>query len=213
MFMSIVSHLLSAWFAFLLPCFGTWKALSHRPLSEPEIERWGMYWTVIGAFVTLEYVAEWLGSTWVYQTYLHPFFSKNEEEIQAGIVSAQSNALTFLQTSFGKLYDAVMRIITKTPPAQAPPSPGAPAQPPAASPFAFAKGLWDTYGPAAVGAVQRYTQSAQPAQAASAPSQAPQTSATTTGYDAAPARSQPGTPAQSPPATDGAPAFPEPKLY
>ena len=49
----------SAWFAFFLPSYGTWKALSQRPVSEPELERWAMYWTVLGAFVAVEYVAEW----------------------------------------------------------------------------------------------------------------------------------------------------------
>lgn len=36
----------SAWFAFLLPCYNTFKALSHRPLSEPELERLAMFWCV-----------------------------------------------------------------------------------------------------------------------------------------------------------------------
>lgn len=55
------SHIYSsAWFAFLLPCYGTFKALSHRPLSEPDLQRWSMYWAVIGAFVAFEYLAEWL---------------------------------------------------------------------------------------------------------------------------------------------------------
>ena len=46
----------SAWFAFLLPSYGTWKALTHRPVSEPDLERWCMYWSVVGAFVAVEYV-------------------------------------------------------------------------------------------------------------------------------------------------------------
>lgn len=56
---SFISHLLSAWFGFMLPCFSTYKALSHRPVSEPDLERLCMYWTVIGAFVTFEYIVEW----------------------------------------------------------------------------------------------------------------------------------------------------------
>ena len=50
----------SAWFAFLLPSYATWKALAHRPVSEPELERWCMYWAVVGAFVAFEYVTGWL---------------------------------------------------------------------------------------------------------------------------------------------------------
>ncbi len=55
----------SAWFAFLLPSYATFKALSHRPLSEPELQRWTMYWSVVGAFVAFEYAAEWLISWYV----------------------------------------------------------------------------------------------------------------------------------------------------
>ena len=50
----------SAWFAFLLPCYSTFKVLSHQPVSEPDIQKWAMYWSVIGAFVAFEYLAEWL---------------------------------------------------------------------------------------------------------------------------------------------------------
>ena len=57
--------IVSAWFAFLLPSYATFKALSHRPLSEHELQRWAMYWTVVGAFVAFEYTAEWLISWYV----------------------------------------------------------------------------------------------------------------------------------------------------
>ena len=50
----------SAWFAFLLPSYATWKALAHRPVSEPDLERWCMYWAVVGAFVAFEYVTGWI---------------------------------------------------------------------------------------------------------------------------------------------------------
>jgi len=50
----------SAWFAFLLPCYSTFKVLSHQPVSEPDIQKWAMYWSVVGAFVAFEYLAEWL---------------------------------------------------------------------------------------------------------------------------------------------------------
>jgi hypothetical protein len=35
---------LSAYFAFLLPAYKTFKALRHRPLSEPELERLAQFW-------------------------------------------------------------------------------------------------------------------------------------------------------------------------
>jgi len=49
----------SAWFAFFVPCYATFKSLSSRPISEVELQKWAMYWSVIGAFVAFEYVAEW----------------------------------------------------------------------------------------------------------------------------------------------------------
>ena len=53
----------SAWFAFFLPSYATFKTLSNRPISESELQQWAMYWSVIGAFVAFEYVAEWF-ITW-----------------------------------------------------------------------------------------------------------------------------------------------------
>lgn len=56
---SAVVKIVSAWFAFFLPSYYTYKALKGRPLSEGEIERLAMYWSVLGAFVSIEYVLEW----------------------------------------------------------------------------------------------------------------------------------------------------------
>ncbi|GLB35989.1 putative TB2/DP1, HVA22 family protein [Lyophyllum shimeji] len=70
MLTSLVSHAVSAWFAFLLPCYATFKVLAHRPLSEPDLQRWSMYWTVIGVFLTFEHLGEWLIS---WQVKPHPF--------------------------------------------------------------------------------------------------------------------------------------------
>lgn len=55
----------SAWFAFFLPSYSTFKALKHRPLSEPDLTHWATYWTVMGMFVAIEYVAEWVVSWYV----------------------------------------------------------------------------------------------------------------------------------------------------
>ncbi|KAF8203188.1 TB2/DP1, HVA22 family-domain-containing protein [Pholiota molesta] len=129
MFMSTVSRLLSAWFAFLLPCLATYKALSRRPLAEPDIQRWSMYWAVIGVFMAFEYVAEWTvswlpfywevktlfllylslpqtqGSTYVYTTYLQPFLSRNEADLDAGIIAIQGNVVTFVQGKLVTIWD------------------------------------------------------------------------------------------------------------
>jgi len=129
MLMSTLSRLLSAWFAFLLPCFATYKALSRRPFAEPDIQRWSMYWAVIGVFMAFEYVAEWTvswlpfywefktlfllylslpqtqGSTYVYTTYLQPFLSRNEADMDAGIIAIQRNVVTFIQGKLSTIWE------------------------------------------------------------------------------------------------------------
>ncbi|KAK7059112.1 hypothetical protein VNI00_001737 [Paramarasmius palmivorus] len=126
---SIFFSVLCAWFAYLLPSFATYKALSKRPVVDTaEVERWCMYWCVVGAFVGFEYVAQWFvswlpfywelktifllfvslpqvqGSTFIYTSYLAPFFTKNEHEIDAGIASIQSNVLAFAQSKLASLW-------------------------------------------------------------------------------------------------------------
>ena len=52
----------SATAAFLYPGYASYKTLSQRPASEADLERWLMYWSVLGCIVAVEYVAEWLVS-------------------------------------------------------------------------------------------------------------------------------------------------------
>ncbi|KDR85367.1 hypothetical protein GALMADRAFT_261069 [Galerina marginata CBS 339.88] len=137
MIVSTLSRLVSAWFAFLLPCYATYKALSRRPFSEGDIQKWSMYWTVIGVFVAFEYLAEWLiswmpfywelktifllflslpqteGSTYIYNAYLQPFFSRNEADLDAGIVRMQRNILTFSQEKFSALWNWFWALSTR----------------------------------------------------------------------------------------------------
>ncbi|PPQ67114.1 hypothetical protein CVT25_005715 [Psilocybe cyanescens] len=94
MIMSTISRLLSAWFAFLLPCYATYKALSRRPLSESDLQKWSMYWT---------------GSTYIYNAHLQPFFSRNEVDLDAGIVRIQRNILTFVQEKLSALWSLATR--------------------------------------------------------------------------------------------------------
>lgn len=46
--------------AFLYPGYASYKTLSQRPASEEDLERWLMYWCVLGFVVGIEYVAEWV---------------------------------------------------------------------------------------------------------------------------------------------------------
>jgi receptor expression-enhancing protein 1/2/3/4 len=57
--------LLSALAGFLYPGYASYKTLSQRPASEADLERWLMYWSVLGCVVGVEYVAEWLVSWYV----------------------------------------------------------------------------------------------------------------------------------------------------
>ncbi|KAI0785052.1 TB2/DP1, HVA22 family-domain-containing protein [Abortiporus biennis] len=225
MFMSTLSQVVSAWFAFLLPSFKTWKALSHRPLSEPEVERWGRYWSVVGLFVAVEYVAEWFiswfpfyweaktlillflslpqteGSTWVYNTYLHPFFSKNEADLDAGIVAAQTNVVAFVQSRVSMLWDALLKLAAKSQSTAAQQQNGQPA-PGSAGPLGFATGIWSSYGPSVMGVFQRYSAASQPR-----PSVSPAASQSGVRPSVTPSASAQSVTAES------APPFPEPQHF
>lgn len=114
------------------------------------------------------------------------------------------------------LWETALKSVTQASAAQngsaAPGTPGA-QQPAAGSPLGFVQGLWNSYGPTALGALQQYAHAAQStsAMAVNVPPSAAPASAATTGYDATPQRSQPVTPAAA--ADPAAPPFPEPKLY
>ncbi|KIK94024.1 hypothetical protein PAXRUDRAFT_828413 [Paxillus rubicundulus Ve08.2h10] len=138
MLMSLVSHLLCSWFAFLLPCYSTYKALSHAP-SPDELETLSMYWAVIGAFIAVEQSVgpfiSWLpfywevrtlfllyislpqtqGSTYIYKGYFEPFCSKNEADLDAGIAAAQSNIIAFCRARISSLIDILWSLLNKVP--------------------------------------------------------------------------------------------------
>ncbi|KAH9937266.1 TB2/DP1, HVA22 family-domain-containing protein [Fomitopsis serialis] len=169
--------LYSAWFSLLLPAYGTWKSLAHRPVSEPELERWAMYWSVMGAFVAFEHVAEWFiswlpfyweikilvlfylslpqtqGSTWVYHTFVHPYLSINEANIDASIAAAKANIVAFVQSRFATLWQRFVETAMKAASTAGAQPQGEPGAPPT-SPIDMAKGLWSTYGPALMGSLQ-----------------------------------------------------------
>jgi len=176
MFTSFISHLLCGWFAFLLPSYKMYKALNHRPVSEPELERWAAYWSVIGAMVAFEYAAEWViswfpfywelktmfllflslpqtqGSSYFYKSFLEPYFRAHETGIDQGIESAKTEGLAFVQSHLSRLWEIVYSILSKTPVPQSASQPGQPA----ASPPNIQQGLqnlWSAYGPTVMGAL------------------------------------------------------------
>ncbi|KAG6911565.1 hypothetical protein DXG01_011867 [Tephrocybe rancida] len=170
MVMSLLYHAARfAYFAFSI--YATFKALSHRPLSETDLQRWSMYWVTIGLFVAFEYMAEWLicwlpfywelklvfllflclpqteGSTYIYTTYIQPFFVQHETDLDAGMISVQRNILAFFRARFITLWEFAWNSINKVS-SSGQPAPGArgPTQVPALSLDSMAA-LWKTYSP------------------------------------------------------------------
>ena len=56
------------------------------------------------------------GSTYIYTTYIQPFFSKNERDLDAGLVAMQRNALAFIQAKATSLWDFFWTLATGTHP-------------------------------------------------------------------------------------------------
>ncbi|KAI0752546.1 TB2/DP1, HVA22 family-domain-containing protein [Daedaleopsis nitida] len=117
----LLFRVISATTAFLYPGYASYKTLSQRPASEAELERWLMYWSVLGCIVAVEYVAEWLvswlplyyplktlfllylalpqtsGSAWLYHTQLRPFFAAHESEIDSALATGKVYILNYVQ--------------------------------------------------------------------------------------------------------------------
>ncbi|TFK31685.1 receptor expression-enhancing protein 4 [Crucibulum laeve] len=125
------SRIISSAAAFLYPGYASYKTLSQRPASEEELERWLMYWSVLGCIVGVEYVAEWLiswipfyytmktifllylalpqtrGSSYLYVNHLEPFFRSHESQIDAALASFKAKVYAFLQERLRALWDHV----------------------------------------------------------------------------------------------------------
>jgi len=196
----LFSHLLAAWVAFLHPCFASYKALSHRPVSEPDLERWVKYWAIIGALVGTEYALEWLvswipfywelktifilylalpqtqGSTFLYDNYLAPYFARNEASIDANIATAQSSVFVFLKEQLQALWNVAWRLVTQAQQAAQSQPGGGNQQPATGSPADAVSNLWRTYGPSVIAGLTRSSvpQNPAPAAASATPSSSQQ---------------------------------------
>ncbi|KAK0456628.1 hypothetical protein EV421DRAFT_1895836 [Armillaria borealis] len=117
------------------------------------------------------------GSTFVYDTYLEPFFVKNHNSIDSGIISIQGSIITFIHTRLYAVWELLWSVINKTPPPGQPPA----AAPPPAAGFSVesAMGLWRTYGPSLLSAIQTGNARAAPA----TPPVTPSASASSTSND------------------------------
>lgn len=108
--------------SFLYPAYASYKALSIHPQSGPvaenQVERWLMYWAVVGTWTAVEAVIGWTftwlpfysliktcvflylslpqseGSSYIYRTHLEPFFNDHEADIDAFLASLRTRAGT-----------------------------------------------------------------------------------------------------------------------
>lgn len=125
------SCMISSVVVFLYPGYASYKTLSQRPASEEDLERWLMYWSVLGCIVGVEYAAEWLvswvpfyylvktlfllylalpqtrGSSYLYINHLEPFFHTHESQIDATLASFKIRIYAFIQQKFRILWDAL----------------------------------------------------------------------------------------------------------
>jgi len=129
-----VSRIISLTGAFLYPAYASYKTLA-RGTSEEDIERWLMYWSVLGVVISAEYVAEWLvrwipfywviktifllylalpqtqGATLIYRTRLAPFLSLHEAEIDSTLTSCKAQFYAFLQSKLRALWEHVSSVM------------------------------------------------------------------------------------------------------
>ncbi|KAG0703548.1 TB2/DP1, HVA22 family-domain-containing protein [Suillus ampliporus] len=129
------SRIIGSVAAFLYPGYASYKTLSQRPASEEDLERWLMYWSVLGCIVGVEYVAEWLvswvpfyylmktlfllylalpqtrGSSYLYINHLQPFFHTHESQIDATLASFKSRVYAFIHERFRTIWDALAATI------------------------------------------------------------------------------------------------------
>lgn len=250
MITSLVFHLVSAWFAFLLPSFATYKALARRDIDA--VQNLSMYWCTVGVLVGIEYVCEWLiswfpfywevktifllflalpqtqGSTWVYQSYLEPFFRQNEQELDRGILSAQSTVITSLQSKFQAIWEVLSGAINGGSLRGSRPGAGAQAERPGApsshssyqgqqsgaapSPYDTAQQLFNDYAPGVLGSLVNRAYGTAPANPNSRPSPRPSTSSSSTSFGSGNTSPYQRTPGHTPRGEADLPGFPQPRF-
>jgi receptor expression-enhancing protein 1/2/3/4 len=98
------------------------------------------------------------GSTFLYDSYLAPYFTRNEASIDANIAVAQSSIVVFLQERLKALWDIAWKVVGQAQAAQAPQPQaggGANPQPATGSPADVVSNLWRTYGSSVVAGLTR----------------------------------------------------------
>ncbi|WWC73498.1 uncharacterized protein I206_107469 [Kwoniella pini CBS 10737] len=148
--------LLSRWSchvcSYLYPAYASYKALSLHPDSSPEamaqVERWLMYWSVVGTWTAIESVLGWTftwlpfysliktliflylslpqseGSTYIYTNHLAPLFQEHESDIDAFLSSLRYRASAALAGGLGWCWEKIKAQLNIALPAGAEPFPG-----------------------------------------------------------------------------------------
>ena len=107
-------------------------------------------------------IASSQGSSYIYNTYLEPYFQAHEADIDQSIESAQTELLTFLQKHSQRFLELAWSVVSKTPikPAEAEPN-GQSNTGTGPNPAAALQGLWSAYGPTVLGALGKRAQPAE----------------------------------------------------
>ncbi|KAK4685289.1 hypothetical protein P7C73_g4861, partial [Tremellales sp. Uapishka_1] len=138
MLITILSRLSCNVCCFLYPAYASYKALSiseHSPAGaqsqSSEIERWLMYWSVVGTWTAVEAVCGWVftwlpfyslgkcifflylslpqssGSSYIYRAHLEPFFNDHEADIDSFLASLKTRFSTALAGGIGWVWETV----------------------------------------------------------------------------------------------------------
>jgi len=137
MLFRFLGSILNSIVAFAYPTYASFKSLSRRPASEQDLERWLMYWSVVGSIVAVEYVAEWSiswipfyrflktiffvwlalpqtqGATYMYQTHLAPFLTVYEPTIDSYVSQYKIRLYAFVQGQFRILWKHISALIAQ----------------------------------------------------------------------------------------------------
>ncbi|KAG8759456.1 hypothetical protein FRC12_009756 [Ceratobasidium sp. 428] len=183
----VASRVISVTGAFLYPTYASYKTLSRRPTQEADLERWLMYWSVMGCVVGVEYIAEWLirwiplyweiktifllylalpqtqGATSIYNNRLQPVLKHYEPQIDASVARMRSRAYVFFREKLQELWARVINQQLPVTQAAGPPT----LQDPMSAPLQMAGGLLQAFSPMLFGAAAG-AMMAQPAPAVGA---------------------------------------------
>ncbi|KLO18986.1 hypothetical protein SCHPADRAFT_935809 [Schizopora paradoxa] len=154
----LLTKVLVAGAAFIYPGYASFKALSQSPVSQADLERWLMYWSVLGCIGGVEYAAEWIlswipfyyslrmtfllylllpqtnGATYVYKTHLEPFLKSHEADVDAWYLRYKTFAYNCVLNHFHTLWKLVAESLKNqarpAPSSDAPADPNSPNPPP-----------------------------------------------------------------------------------